>query len=214
MKRLTKRIVLLVLGLIIMASGTSAMIRAGLGTSPPSSTAYVLSLCFPRFTVGVWLFFWGILLLVIQMLIKRREFKARDFLQIPVAIVYGSFVDFWNPLVNRFPVDVYAKQMVLLILACVLIAVGVVMTALSDLSMNSSDSTARAISDTAGKEFGTMKIAVDVCHVLLAVLLSLGLLGRLEGVREGTLIAAVLPGFIIRLWMPLVRGKCDKWLSR
>ena len=214
MKGLIKRSVLLVLGLIIMASGTSAMIRAGLGTSPPSSTAYVLSLCFPRLTVGMWLFFWGLLLLVAQMLIKRRKFKAREFLQIPVAIVYGSFVDFWTPLVNNFPVDFYAEQMVLLILACALIAVGVLLTALSDLTMNSSDSTARAISDMTGKEFGTMKIAVDVCHVLLAVLLSLGILGKLEGVREGTLIAAVLPGFIIRLWMPHVRDRCDKWLLR
>lgn len=204
------KIVLLMSGLVVMALGTAATIHAGLGTSPPSSPAYVLSLRFTKLTVGTWMFLWGIMLLGFQLLIKRRQFQFHEFLQIPVALIYGTFVDLWSPLISYFPVDAYWKQALLQIIACFILALGVTLTALSGLAMNSADSTAKAIAEKLGKEFGTLKIAVDVCHVIFAVLFSLTLLGTLMGVREGTLIAAVLPGFIIRMWMPCFRVWIEK----
>lgn len=214
MKRVSRKIILLVLGLIVMALGTAAAIQAGLGTSPPSSTAYVLSLRFTGLTVGMWMFLWGMLLLGIQLFIKRKEFQPHEFLQVPVALVYSSFVDLWSPLISHFPVDLYWKQVFLQIMACIIVALGITFTALSGLAMNSADSTAKVIAEKLGREFGALKIVVDVCHVILAVLLSVALLGKLMGVREGTLIAAVLPGFLIHKWMPYFRAWSEKWIPQ
>ena len=43
-------------------------------------------------------------------------------------------------------------------------------------------------------KFGTMKVAFDVTLVVIACLLSLIFLGRIQGVREGTVAAAILVG--------------------
>ena len=47
--------------------------------------------------------------------------------------------------------------------------------------------------------FGTSKICFDVSMSVIAAVLSCVFAGRLAGVREGTVIAALLVGFIARL---------------
>ncbi|MCF2592641.1 hypothetical protein I6E11_02250 [Bacteroides caecigallinarum] len=62
------------------------------------------------------------------------------------------------------------------------------------------------------KDFGTIKICFDVSLVLLAALGSWLLSGRIDGVREGTVIAALITGPFVRMIMPrlaFLRG----WLS-
>ena len=50
-----------------------------------------------------------------------------------------------------------------------------------------------------GKPFHNVKIAVDCFVVALGAILSLVFLGRLDGVREGTVIAAIVTGKILAL---------------
>lgn len=49
------------------------------------------------------------------------------------------------------------------------------------------------------REFGVTKVAFDVSMTVIAGVLSVAFSGRLYGIREGTIIAAVLVGFIARL---------------
>ena len=47
------------------------------------------------------------------------------------------------------------------------------------------------------KEFGNVKVGFDVTLVLIAVLLSLGFTRSIEGVREGSVVAALITGYIV-----------------
>ena len=47
------------------------------------------------------------------------------------------------------------------------------------------------------KEFGKFKIGFDITLVSLAVIISLAVTGRVEGVREGSVIAASITGIIV-----------------
>lgn len=58
--------------------------------------------------------------------------------------------------------------------------------------------TIKAISSTWNKDFGKTKVAVDLTMALSAAALGFFLYGALTGVREGTLISALLVGFIAR----------------
>ena len=58
----------------------------------------------------------------------------------------------------------------------------------------------RAISLTTGKRYENVKIFFDVLYILLAGAVSLIFTGKLQGVREGSVIAAVLIGNIIKLY--------------
>lgn len=58
----------------------------------------------------------------------------------------------------------------------------------------------RAISLTTGKRYENVKIFFDVLYIILAGVISLVFTGKLQGVREGSVIAAVLIGNIIKLY--------------
>ena len=60
------------------------------------------------------------------------------------------------------------------------------------------ESFVRAIVQTWNREFGSTKVCFDVSMAVIAAVLSFLLSGHLEGVREGTIVAAVLVGFIAR----------------
>lgn len=62
------------------------------------------------------------------------------------------------------------------------------------------ESFVRAVVQTCEREFGSTKIAFDVTMTVMAALLSFVFAKELNGVREGTIIAALLVGFIARLF--------------
>ena len=83
-----KRYVIFLIGLFVNSLGVSLITKASLGTSPISSIPYVLSLRFP-FTLGNFTIFFSIFLILLQLLILRKNFKLEHVLQIPVSIVFG-----------------------------------------------------------------------------------------------------------------------------
>lgn len=67
--------------------------------------------------------------------------------------------------------------------------------------MNSGEAFIKAVSDRTGHNFGNVKIAFDVGCVALAAGLSLLLFrGQIIGVREGTVISALLVGQLVKLF--------------
>lgn len=58
----------------------------------------------------------------------------------------------------------------------------------------------RAISMVTGKKYENVKIFFDIFYILIAVIICLVFIGRLEGVREGSIFAAIMVGNIIRFY--------------
>ena len=90
-------------------------------------------------------------------------------------------------------------KIVYLLIGCLILGVGVYMEVLADVFMLPGESFVRAIVLTWKTNFGTTKICFDVSMSVIAAVLSFVFAGRLDGVREGTVIAALLVGFIARL---------------
>lgn len=198
-KNKLKRYLLFLVGLFINALGVSLVTKASLGTSPISSIPYVLSLNFPL-TLGNFTIIFSILLILLQILILRKNFKIENILQIPVSIAFGYFIDltmymfFWvNP-------QNYILKLVALLAGCIVLGFGVYIEVLADVVMLPGESFVRAIVQTMNTNFGTTKIIFDSTMTVVAGVLSVIFFGRLNGVREGTIIAALLVGFIARLF--------------
>ena len=90
-------------------------------------------------------------------------------------------------------------KIVYLLIGCLILGVGVYMEVLADVVMLPGESFVRAIVLTWKTNFGTTKICFDVSMSVIAAVLSFIFAGSLAGVREGTVIAALLVGFIARL---------------
>ena len=95
------------------------------------------------------------------------------------------------------PADYLAKVAGLLI-GCLILGSGVYMEVLADVVMLPGESFVRAVVFCIHSEFGFTKVCFDVSMAVIAAALSVLLSGHLEGVREGTIVAAVLVGFIAR----------------
>ena len=193
-----KRYLIFLVGLFVNSLGVSLITKANLGTSPISSIPYVLSLNFP-FTLGNFTIFFSIFLIVLQLIILRKNFKLEHILQIPVSIIFGYFIDLTMILFSWVNPETYIMKIVYLLIGCLILGVGVYMEVLADVVMLPGESFVRAIVLTWKTNFGTTKICFDVSMSVIAAVLSFVFAGRLAGVREGTVIAALLVGFIARL---------------
>lgn len=193
-----KRYLIFLVGLFVNSLGVSLITKANLGTSPISSIPYVLSLNFP-FILGNFTIFFSIFLIVLQLIILRKNFKLEHILQIPVSIIFGYFIDLTMILFSWVNPEAYIMKIVYLLIGCLILGVGVYMEVLADVVMLPGESFVRAIVLTWKTNFGTTKICFDVSMSVIAAVLSFVFAGRLAGVREGTVIAALLVGFIARL---------------
>ena len=194
-----KRYIVFLIGLFINSLGVSLITKANLGTSPISSIPYVLSLNFP-FTLGQFTIAFSLLLILIQLIILRRNFKAEHLLQIPISILFGYFIDLTMVMLFFVNPKTYLSSVVYLLIGCVILGFGVYTEVLANVAMLPGESFVRAVSSTWKTEFGSTKVAFDVSLTVIAAVLSLLFAHRLDGVREGTIIAALLVGFIARLF--------------
>ena len=194
-----KRYIVFLIGLFINSLGVSLVTKADLGTSPISSIPYVLSLNFP-FTLGQFTIAFSLLLILIQLTILRRNFKMEHLLQIPISILFGYFIDLTMMLLFFVNPESYISSVAYLLIGCLVLGFGVYTEVLANVAMLPGESFVRAVSSTWKTEFGSTKVAFDVSLTVIAAALSLIFSHRLNGVREGTVIAALLVGFIARLF--------------
>ena len=80
------------------------------------------------------------------------------------------------------------------------LAFGVYLEVLANVAMLPGESFVRAVVLTWKTEFGTTKVCFDISITVIAVVVSFVLSGTLAGVREGTIIAALVVGFIARIF--------------
>ncbi len=198
MKKL-KRYLVFLIGLFINSLGVSLITKADLGTSPISSIPYVLSLNFP-FTLGEFTIIFSLVLIFIQLLILRKNFKAEHLLQIPISILFGYFIDLTMDMLFFVHPETYGSSLIYLLIGCLILGFGVYTEVLANVAMLPGESFVRAVSSTWKTDFGITKIAFDVSLTVIAAALSFGFAHRLDGVREGTILAALLVGFIARLF--------------
>lgn len=201
-----KRFVLCVLGLLIAGIGVAVTKKGELGVSPVSSVANILSLKFDFLTLGNWLVIWNCLLILGQIVLLRKKFQLFQLLQIPLSFLFGMFTDFGLKMLEGVNVDSYPKQLIFVLVGTVIVALGVSVSVVADLIYNSGEAFVRAISVTFNKDFGNLKVGFDVSCVVIAVVLSLIFFPfRIEGTREGTIIAALLTGLLVKRFVKVVR---------
>ena len=151
-------------------------------------------------TLGNFTIIFSIFLILLQLLILRKNFKIENVLQIPVSIAFGYFIDLTMYMFFWVDPQNYVVKLISLLAGCVVLGFGVYMEVLADVVMLPGESFVRAIVQTWNTNFGTTKIIFDSSMTIMAGVLSVLFFGKLNGVREGTIMAALLVGFIARLF--------------
>lgn len=200
MKKYVVKYLIFTIGLYFLAAGIVLILRSSLGTTPISSVNYVLSLNTPM-TLGTCTFLVNILLILGQFWFIRDRMTRRDtmeiLLQLPFSMLFGLFIDFNMALTEALHPTHYVMAIVLLLVGCLIQAVGVVLEIKPRVVMMSAEGFVNYASRRYNKDFGKLKVGFDISLVTIAVVVSVLFSRRIEGVREGTLIAACITGYIV-----------------
>lgn len=195
-------------GMLILTLGLYLNARCGLGTSALLAVAYV--------GTQVWDISFGDASLVVYVLYVLGQFLVRgkkyrqwtDLLQIPVGLLVSQLFDLLAVLLPYEASEhgIWSKLSVLLC-AVVCVGVGAALSVNMRLVPTPGDGIVQALADVTGKEQGIMKNIFDISSVAVASVMSLVLLGRLEGVGIGTLAAMLLVGRVISAMNGLFQEK-------
>ena len=210
-----RRYLIFGISLFIIALGISLITRSDLGTSPITSVPYVASLNTPV-SLGTYFFLFTIILICMQMLLLGKkgimERKVELLMQFPVAFVLSVFTDLGMWLTAGYIPEAYYVIISSLLIGCIVLALGICLEVTADVTMISAEYTIQFATMRFKKDFGAIKIGFDVSLVLFAILCSWLLSGKIEGVREGTIIAALITGPFVRFIMPRLNF-LRQWLS-
>ena len=199
MKNIVSRYLLFIIGLFIASMGVAFSTKAGLGTSPVSSIPYSISLISSLLTFGGWLNLQSLIQTGVQVILLGRKCKPVEIaIQIVLAFAYGYMTDFSCYLIRDIKVGGYPSQLFYMLLSCLILAFGIWIQFKGGVAMLPGEAMNRAISQVTKKKYENVKIFFDLAYIATAAFICMIFIGRLEGVREGSIIAAILVGSFIK----------------
>lgn len=198
-KNLVRRYIVFLFGLFISSLGVAFVTKASLGTSPISSIPYVLSLKFTP-TLGVFTIYFSLFLILLQIVILGKKFNKIELLQIPVSILFGYFIDISMFLLKWVNSDIYVVKVLYLLIGCVILGFGVYLEVIADVLMLPGESFVRSLTIRFGVDFGITKVCFDASMTVTAGIISFILFNTINGVREGTIVAALIVGLIAKFF--------------
>ncbi len=211
-KQLIKRYIFFVFGLFVMSIGVVLSAKANLGTSPISSVPYVYSLQYPltmgNFTIIMHAFF-----VLLQIAMLRKNYQAIQIFQMFVAVVFGYIIDFSMIILSWVNVSGYFAQFSLMLLSCVFVALGVAIEVKANVVMLAGEGLALSLSEVTHMEFAKAKVICDASLVVFALVSSFIFFKEIHGVREGTVIAAVIVGPISKVFIKALEPFEKKYLN-
>ena len=201
-----RRLFIYVLGLFCIALGIAISAKSGLGVSPVGSPANVLyqigldmGLSERVFNLGNWTIAVYCVYILAQVLILGKKYRPVQLLQLVVSFLFGYLVNFAVALLSGLPAPAnYAMRLVYLFINIPLVALGVMTYLIAELLPTPGEGTVLAMQERWGTSVGTGKMIFDCTVVAISVVLSLCWFRGLVGVREGTVICALLTGIVIK----------------
>lgn len=200
-----------IIGLIILAFGTTLMEKADFGMSMVVAPAYVIYLKVSQylewFTFGMSEYCLQAILIVIICLVVRRV-KIGYLGSFLTALLYGTILDVVMKLVGIIDISGMLYRICFFCIGMFACATGVSLLFHTYLSPEAYELFVKEYADKYGKEISKVKTVYDCSSCVLAIILSFIFMGfgHFEGVKIGTVITAIVNGFII--------GKCSSFFEK
>ena len=193
-----KRVFSYVFGLYLITLGVAFSIKSGLGSAPVSSIPYAMDLIW-LVNIGVATFIFHAILVVIEWALLRDDFNRKHFLQVFVGVLFGVFTSFSVSLMAFVPsADNLIVAFVMIALSILLIALGLFFYVPTNLIPLSVEGVTQAVAIVSNRPFSKIKVYIDCCIVMTALILSYGFMGELGSVGIGTILGALFIGTTVK----------------
>ena len=200
-----KRYLVFLIGLLLNSFGVAFVTNADLGASPIAAIPYSLSMILPQLTLGNWVILFNITLIVIQAIIQGKNAnKAQLGLEVVIAFCFGYGVDLAMFCLQALHPAHYPLKLISMIAGCMIIALGAYLEVLADVAMLPGDAFVNAIAKGLRRQYGGVRVISDISMSVVAGILCILFLHELSGVREGTILSALLVGNMVKIFAKLL----------
>ncbi len=211
MKRTFHTEVAYAIGLTALAFGTALMERADFGMSMVVAPAYLIYLKVSEylnwFTFGMAEYCFQAFLIIVLALVLHR-FRRKYLFSFLTAFIYGNVLDVMMKAVNLIPGNGIPLKIACYCLGLVVCAIGVALLFKTYISPEAYELFVKEISLEYNFNINKTKTVYDCCSCMIAIAMSFLFVGfgHFEGVKLGTVICALVNGWII--------GKCSSFLEK
>ena len=131
--------------------------------------------------------------------------------QLIFSTIFGRFVDVAKKVVGDFAIPTYPGQLVMLAISIVFVAIGVCLYMDVQLVNMPMEGMTHAVNRVffPDKPFHDIKVIMDCLTVVIGIVLSFVFLGKLDGIREGTVICALLVGKLMKPMQKVLKPAVD-----
>ena len=187
-------------GIVVLALGTALMEKANFGMSMVVAPAYLIHLkvseFLPFFSFGMSEYLFQAFLLVLLSLIAGRV-KKSYFLSFLTAFLYGIILDALMGLVALLPFDGILWQAALYIAGMFVCSIGVALLFHTYFPPEAYELFVKELSEKCHMTISKTKTIYDCCSCALGVVLSLCFFRTFVGVQWGTILCALINGWLI-----------------
>ena len=209
--KLAPRLGIYLVGLVVLAFGITLAVNSNLGVSPVTSLPYVVSQVL-HVTLGTCTVIVYTCYIFLQMILKGGKFQPALLLQLVFSTVFGYLVDATKLILGNFIPATYFGQLAMLAASIVLISFSLVLYIDVKIAPMPPEGLVTCIADKLGKPFPKIKTLFDCASVLVGLTLCFLFLGKVVGIREGTIVTALLvgklTGFFRKKLTPFIQKTC------
>lgn len=193
-----KRIFNYIFGLFLITLGVAFSIKSNLGSAPVSSIPYAINLIW-LIEIGIATFLFHAFLVVIEVLLLRRNFRPKHFLQVFVGVLFGAFTSFSVSLMYFVPpTDYFITSLLMIALSIFFIALGLFFYVPTNIVPLSVEGVTQSIAIVTNRPFSRIKVYFDITVVASALILSYLFLGNFGSVGLGTILGALFVGTTVK----------------
>lgn len=210
MNKFVKQIIVLAICVIITGLGASLTMKASLGIGAYDAAAMSISktLIIKVGTVAMCI---NILCVLLQIVVLKKKFKPIQFLQIGIAILLGTVINFFlYNIWSELAVSAYAAKFILFLLGIVICAFAVaVIMAINVVSMPL-EGFCMALSEKININFGKVRQYADIASIGVVLIFTLIFSTQLT-LREGTIIGMIIFGPLLDKFINLFKPVLSKF---
>ena len=185
----------LLIVVMINSLGVVLMLHSGSGISAISSVPYAFFEVFPAFSLGTWTYiFQG--LLILTLMILHKKFVPSYLFSFVVGFAFSEMLNVHKGWVDALSATI-PERILYFIISYILLCVGIALSNRCGLPIIPTDLFPRELAAITKIRYSRIKVSFDVICLAVTGLMTVLILGYLDGLGVGTILAAFTMGKVI-----------------
>ena len=203
-----RKLIVYLTGIFTLAIGSNLFLNAALGVAPSCSLALTFTFLLPG-SYALFNFIVNTALLILEALIVHK-FGKTQIIQLFITFIYSYLIKLTSIFLTHIQPHSFLEQVLLATLACIVLALGIIH---SNLTVMPYEGFIGALAIRLKKDFGKLRVILDVTCTIVSIVISLILLHSIKSVGLSTIIASFLTGSVVSFFDMILTTRLNHYLG-